>query len=59
MDKLQNIRGVALILTVRWWIVPGLAAVVDMALYALELPVAGEERVITDWQRRRRIDGTR
>ncbi len=26
---------------------PGLAAAVDMALYALELPVAGEERVIT------------
>lgn len=48
MDKLQNIRGVAFDLDGTLVdSAPGLAAAVDMALYALELPVAGEERVIT------------
>ncbi len=48
MDKLQNIRGVAFDLDGTLVdSAPGLAAAVDMALYALELPFAGEERVIT------------
>ncbi|HGJ4476172.1 TPA: phosphoglycolate phosphatase [Salmonella enterica subsp. diarizonae] len=48
MDKLQNIRGVAFDLDGTLVdSAPGLAAAVDMALYALELPIAGEERVIT------------
>lgn len=48
MDKFQKIRGVAfdldgtLIDTAL-----GLSQAVDLALYALELPVAGEERVVT------------
>ncbi|HHR0877096.1 TPA: phosphoglycolate phosphatase [Klebsiella oxytoca] len=48
MDKLHNIRGVAfdfdgtLVDSA-----PGLTAAVDNALYALELPMAGEERVVT------------
>ena len=48
MDKFQNIRGAAFDLDGTLVdSAPGLAAAVDMALYALELPVAGEERVIT------------
>ncbi len=45
---MNNIRGVAFDLDGTLVdSAPGLAAAVDMALYALELPVAGEERVIT------------
>lgn len=48
MDKFQDIRGAAFDLDGTLVdSAPGLAAAVDMALYALELPVAGEERVIT------------
>lgn len=48
MDKLKDIRGVAFDLDGTLVdSAPGLSAAVDMALYALELPVAGEERVIT------------
>ena len=48
MDKLQAIRGVAFDLDGTLVdSAPGLTSAVDQALYALELPVAGEERVIT------------
>lgn len=48
MDKLQNIRGVAFDLDGTLVdSAPGLTAAVDNALYALELPMAGEERVVT------------
>lgn len=48
MDKLQTIRGVAFDLDGTLVdSAPGLTAAVDMALYALELPQAGEARVIT------------
>lgn len=48
MDKLQTIRGVAFDLDGTLVdSAPGLTAAVDMALYALELPQAGEDRVIT------------
>ena len=48
MDKLQAIRGVAFDLDGTLVdSAPGLTAAVDSALYALELPVAGEERVVT------------
>lgn len=48
MDKLQAIRGVAFDLDGTLVdSAPGLTAAVDMALYALELPQAGEARVIT------------
>ncbi len=48
MNKFEDIRGVAFDLDGTLAdSAPGLAAAVDMALYALELPVAGEERVIT------------
>ena len=48
MDKLQTIRGGAFDLDGTLVdSAPGLTAAVDNALYALELPVAGEERVIT------------
>ncbi|HHS3081036.1 TPA: phosphoglycolate phosphatase [Klebsiella michiganensis] len=48
MDKLQNIRGVAFGLDGTLVdSAPGLTAAVDNALYALELPMAGEERVVT------------
>lgn len=48
MDKLQNIRGVAFDLDGTLIdSAPGLTAAVDNALYALELPMAGEERVVT------------
>ena len=46
MDKLQAIRGVAFDDGTLVDSAPGLTAV-DSALYALELPVAGEERVVT------------
>lgn len=60
MDKFQDIRGAAFDLDGTLVdSAPGLAAAVDMALYALELLIAGEERVITDWQRCRRTDGAR
>jgi len=48
MDKLQSIRGI--VFDLDGTLVdsaPGLTAAVDMALYALELPQAGESRVIT------------
>ena len=48
MNKFEDIRGVAFDLDGTLVdSAPGLATAVDMALYALELPVAGEERVIT------------
>lgn len=48
MDKLHNIRGVAFDLDGTLVdSAPGLTAAVDSALYALELPVAGEDRVVT------------
>lgn len=48
MDKLQSIRGVAFDLDGTLIdSAPGLTAAVDSALYALELPVAGEDRVVT------------
>ena len=48
MYKLQNIRGVAFDLDGTLVdSAPGLTAAVDNALYALELPMAGEERVVT------------
>ncbi len=48
MDKLHNLRGVAFDLDGTLVdSAPGLTAAVDSALYALELPVAGEERVVT------------
>ena len=48
MNKLQNIRGVAFDLDGTLVdSAPGLTAAVDNALYALELPMAGEERVVT------------
>lgn len=48
MDKLQAIRGVAFDLDGTLVdSAPGLTRAVDQALYALELPVAGEERVVT------------
>ncbi|MFI8319002.1 phosphoglycolate phosphatase [Kosakonia cowanii] len=48
MDKLQSIRGVAFDLDGTLVdSAPGLTAAVDSALYALELPQAGEARVIT------------
>ncbi|WP_336146817.1 HAD family hydrolase, partial [Escherichia coli] len=48
MSKFEDIRGVAFDLDGTLVdSAPGLATAVDMALYALELPVAGEERVIT------------
>ncbi|MGU0172020.1 HAD family hydrolase [Escherichia coli] len=48
MNKFEDIRGVAFDLDGTLVdSAPGLAAAVDMALYALQLPVAGEERVIT------------
>ena len=46
MDKLQAIRGIAFDLDGTLVdSAPGLTSAVDNALYALELPVAGEERV--------------
>ncbi len=48
MTKLQNIRGVAFDLDGTLVdSAPGLTDAVDMALYALELPPAGESRVVT------------
>lgn len=48
MNKLQNIRGAAFDLDGTLVdSAPGLTAAVDNALYALELPMAGEERVVT------------
>ncbi|MBZ7706444.1 phosphoglycolate phosphatase [Klebsiella oxytoca] len=48
MDKLHNIRGVAFDLDGTLVdSAPGLTAAVDNALYALELPMAGEKRVVT------------
>lgn len=48
MDKLHNIRGVAFDLDGTLVdSAPGLTAAVDNALYALELPMVGEERVVT------------
>src|SRR5690606_23739817 len=48
MNKMQDIRGVAFDLDGTLVdSAPGLTHAVDMALYALELPQAGEERVIT------------
>ena len=47
MDKLQAIRGVAFDLDGTLVDSAGLTRAVDQALYALELPVAGEERVVT------------
>ena len=48
MNKLQAIRGVAFDLDGTLVdSAPGLTSAVDQALYALELPVAGEDRVIT------------
>ncbi|MTH47733.1 phosphoglycolate phosphatase [Intestinirhabdus alba] len=48
MNKLQDIQGIAFDLDGTLVdSAPGLAAAVDMALYALELPTAGEARVIT------------
>ncbi len=48
MNKMQTIRGVAFDLDGTLVdSAPGLTHAVDMALYALELPQAGEERVVT------------
>lgn len=48
MDKLQAIRGIAFDLDGTLVdSAPGLTSAVDNALYALELPVVGEERVVT------------
>ncbi len=48
MDKLQAIRGIAFDLDGTLVdSAPGLTSAVDNALYAMELPVAGEERVVT------------
>lgn len=48
MDKLQAIRGIAFDLDGTLVdSAPGLTAAVDSALYALELPMAGEDRVVT------------
>ena len=48
MDKLQATRGVAFDLDGTLVdSAPGLSSAVDRALYALELPVAGEDRVVT------------
>ncbi len=48
MDKLHSVRGVAFDLDGTLVdSAPGLTAAVDNALYALELPMAGEERVVT------------
>ncbi|QJT82992.1 phosphoglycolate phosphatase [Kosakonia sp. MUSA4] len=48
MDKLQSIQGVAFDLDGTLVdSAPGLTAAVDSALYALELPQAGEARVVT------------
>ncbi|KFD24342.1 phosphoglycolate phosphatase [Yokenella regensburgei] len=48
MAKLENIKAVAFDLDGTLVdSAPGLTAAVDNALYALELPVAGEERVVT------------
>ena len=48
MDKFQDIRGAAFDLDGTLVdSAPGLTSAVDQALYALELPVAGEERVVT------------
>ena len=48
MDNLQAIRGVAFDLDGTLVdSAPGLTSAVDQALYALELPVAGEDRVVT------------
>ncbi|WP_313020178.1 phosphoglycolate phosphatase [Atlantibacter hermannii] len=48
MDKFNSVRGVAFDLDGTLVdSAPGLATAVDMALYALELPQAGEARVIT------------
>jgi phosphoglycolate phosphatase len=48
MDKMQAIRGMAFDLDGTLVdSAPGLTAAVDNALYALELPQAGEDRVIT------------
>lgn len=48
MNKLPNIRGAAFDLDGTLVdSAPGLTAAVDNALYALELPMAGEERVVT------------
>ena len=47
MDKLQAIRGIAFDLDGTLVdSAPGLTSAVDNALYALELPVAGEERCL-------------
>ena len=48
MNKFEDIRGVAFDLDGTLVdSAPGLAAAVDMALYALELPIAGEELCYT------------
>ncbi len=48
MDKLHSVRGVAFDLDGTLVdSAPGLTAAVDSALYALELPMAGEARVVT------------
>jgi len=48
MDKMQSIQGIAFDLDGTLVdSAPGLAAAVDNALYALELPQAGEARVVT------------
>ena len=48
MDKLQATRGIAFDLDGTLVdSAPGLTSAVDRALYALELPVAGEDRVVT------------
>ncbi len=58
MSKFEDIRGITFDLDGTLVdSAPGLAAAVDMALYALELPVAGEERVITRLVTARCADG--